>query len=94
VEYEQDRNDKTTKYRINIPIYDIVRVYGYKGGFWITTKKETIIEYNLTENTKEVNGAFTTDFNINSETELCKRLHKAFIHLKKFYKKPVSKEAF
>jgi predicted RNA-binding Zn-ribbon protein involved in translation (DUF1610 family) len=94
VEYEQERNDKTTQYRIKIPIYDIDRAYDYKGDFWITTKKETIIVYNLTENTKSVTGAFTTDFNIYSETELCKRLHKAFLHLKKFYKKPISKEAF
>ena len=94
IQYEQERDKKITKYKIVIPIYDIDRVYDYKGDFWITTKKQTIIEYNLTDNTKRVAGAFTTDFNVYSETDLCKRLHKAFLHLKKFYKKPTSNEPF
>lgn len=51
-------------------------------------------EYNLTENKKIVTSAFKTDFNIYTETELSKRLSKAFLHLKKLYRKPVSTEPF
>ncbi len=94
VQYEQERDKIVTRYKVVIPIYDIDRVYDYKGDFWITTKKQTIVEYNLSDNTKRVKDAFTTDFNVYSETDLCKRLHKAFLHLKKFYKKPVSTEPF
>ena len=94
IEYEQERGKKTEKYRIKIPIYDIDKVYDYRGELWITTKKETIIQYNLTDNTKRVQDYFSTDFNVSSETELCERIQKAFLHLKKFYKKPTSTEPF
>ena len=93
VEYEQKRG-KITKYKIKIPIYDIDSVYEYEGDFWITTKKGTLVTYNLTDNTKRVGDSFRTNFDTTSETELCERLHKALIHLKKFYKKPISTEPF
>lgn len=94
ISYEEENKKKITKYKVLIPIYDIYRVYEYGGELWITTKKETIIEYNESDNSKRVQSAFNNNFDVYSETDLCKRLHKAFLHLKKFYKKPVSSEPF
>jgi len=96
VEYEKEEENggKMTKYKIKIPIYDIDMVFESKGDFFISTKKSTITYYNLTDNRKFVSGSFFTNLNTYSETDLCKRLSKAFIHLKKFYRKPPATEPF
>lgn len=93
IEYEKDFLG-IKKHKIKIPIYDIGRIYDYKSTLWIGTRKETIIDYEITENTKSVTDIFYTQFNVSAETDLCERIHKAFLHLKKFYKKPQSTEAF
>ena len=94
IHFERELDKNITRYKIVIPIYDIYRVYEYEGDLWITTNNKTIVDHNLSKNTKTVTTVFTTDFNVHSETDLCKRLHKAFLHLKKFYKKPISTEPF
>lgn len=93
IEFEEIIGEKTN-HKIKIPIYDIIEAYDFQGQFWIVTKKETIVDYNLTYNTKSVTDSFTTYFDVSSETELCTRINKAFLHLKKFYKRQKSSETF
>ncbi|MEI2709287.1 MAG: hypothetical protein V9E96_09775 [Chitinophagaceae bacterium] len=91
------------KHLISIPIYDIASVFEYNGYLGIHTNKETINNLIIPSHEKLfttmpsisdfVNSTFTVKFNF-SQTDLAKRLQKAFLHLKKFYKKPQSKELF
>lgn len=107
IEYYSQTNQKEILYgkplpqdtiKVEIPMYDFDKAYRYntfKDGehLWITTKSATIIE-TTNSKTKKVTTSFSTQFNLDAETDLCERLHKAFFHLKKFYKKPVSNEPF
>lgn len=95
IEYEIEYSSSSVrKYQVKIPIYDIDRVYGYTRKLCFTTKNKTMNKYDFKEGENLVNDYFSTEFKLNAETDLSERLHKAFIHLKKFYKKPVSSEKF
>jgi curved DNA-binding protein CbpA len=94
IKYQEEKDSETKYFKSEIPIYDIDRVYYHTGSLWITTIKQTIIENNYQTNKRNVSGSFYTDFENNSETDIIERLSTAFIHLKKFYKKPISNEPF
>ena len=54
--------------------------------------ENTLVKYDLKDNAKSVTSVFITEFDFYSETDLSNRFKKAFLHLKKFYKKPISTE--
>jgi hypothetical protein len=83
-----------SKYKVVIPIYDIQNTSYYNGKLNISTNKNVVIEYNITDNTQHASSWFSTEFDSYSEPDICERMNKALIHLKKFYKKPISKELF
>lgn len=88
------KND--TKYTCieKIPIYDITSVSTSGTSLLISTNKKTIIRWCEGYKNDYVSGLFSLGFSSNSETDLEERLNKAFMHLKKFYKKPQSTETF
>lgn len=106
-EYYEDgvfkKNKIIKKHNVSIPIYDIISVYEYDGYLGIHTDKETISNLiipsyeKLSKSTPSisnfVNSTFLVKFNF-SQPDLAKRLQKAFLHLKKFYKKQEAKELF
>ena len=94
IAFQIERQGKITNHKYIIPIYDINRVYESNSKLWITTNTETIASIDLSDNSKYVTTAFSTDFNTNSEIEICTRLNKALLYLKKYYKKPQSNELF
>jgi len=83
-----------TKFQISIPIYGIEKIYSFEQKLIITTSNATMIKNDITNSQKRVNDYFSSNFEIDAETDLINRLQNAFFHLKKFYKKPVSKELF
>ena len=94
VTYEVEYSNETLKSKQTIPIYDINRIYAIDDKIVFSSKNETMFHANLSKNKREVDDYFSFVYENNAEVDLCERLHKAFIHLKKFYKKPMSSEPF
>ena len=77
-------------FKIIIPIKKIESIYfdedkDYNGNcdFSISTKKNEITEYNLTNNDKNYSSYFSFEFDCSKEENLGKRLNEAFFHIKK-----------
>jgi hypothetical protein len=81
-------------YKVTILIYAIKRIFSVNNDLGFNTDGSVIIEENTTEIKKSVTSYAFVPFNASSETDLVKRLEKAFLHLKKFYTKPDNKELF
>lgn len=91
IEYTKD---KTQKLKTKIPIYDISYLIGSYSKLSISTNSKSMIDITLAANKQEVDSYFILGFDCESETELVTRMETAFLHLKKFYKKPISTEKF
>lgn len=94
IEYEEEYSNRTEKLKQIVPIYDILEIYDYIEKIVFTTRSETMTDFNVTDNKRKTEDYFSMKFEIKAETELCNRIHKAFLHLKKFYKRPASNEPF
>lgn len=90
-------------FKIIIPLKKIERIYfdedkDYKGNcdFSISTKKNEITNYNLTDNDKSYTSYFIFQFDCSQEEDLGKRLNEAFLHIKKLIPQtnPVNNEPF
>lgn len=90
----KDYNESKVFYKVSIPLYAIARVFSVDYDLGFSTNKDVIIEENLTEMKKYATSWTFVPFNSSSETDLVKRLEKAFLHLKKFYSKPKNNEPF
>lgn len=90
----ENYNESKVFYKVSIPIYAIQQVFSVDNNLGFGTGDNVIIEENLTEGKKSVTLMTFVPFQASSETDLVKRLGKAFLHLKKFYTKPDSKELF
>lgn len=82
------------KIKIIIPIKKIETIYfdedkDYKGNcdFSISTKKNEMINYNLTNNDKNYSSYFSFQFDCSQEENLGKRLNDALFHIKKLIPK-------
>lgn len=91
------RDKPLRKYcRVSIPIDDFSRVEEsqYHNYLEMFTNGKTMKRY-FFENDKEIiDDEMPIPFNFDKEPNLTKRLQKAFLHLKTFYKKSSHKEAF
>ncbi|MEY2923197.1 MAG: hypothetical protein RL108_1823 [Bacteroidota bacterium] len=91
---EQSSNGKVSVMKISIPIFDIDYI-DIQGQFLsISTHKDSIKKFDISRNEKTVTSYFQTAYKSNQETDILVRLKQAFLHLKKFYKKPVTNEPF
>jgi hypothetical protein len=77
-------------YKINIPIKKIESIYfdedkDYKGNcdFSITTKKNEMTKYNLSNNDKNYLSYFSFQFDCSQEENISRRLNDALFHIKK-----------
>jgi hypothetical protein len=77
-----------------IPIYDISNVSTGTASLGINTNKETVINWCEGNKNDYVGRYFSMGFSYDAETDLEQRFNRAFLHLKKFYKKPISTETF
>lgn len=91
---EQSSDGKLFGMKISIPIFDIDKI-DLEGQFIaIRTHKDSIKKFDISRNKKTVTSSFRTAFKSDQETDIIVRLKQAFLHLKKFYKKPVTNEPF
>lgn len=91
---EQSSDGKLFGMKISIPIFDIDKI-DLEGQFIaIRTHKDSIKKFDISRNKKTVTSTFRTAFKSDQETDIIVRLKQAFLHLKKFYKKPVTNEPF
>lgn len=91
------RGKTIRSHTVKIPIFDILNVVEWEGRLIISTSKNTISNFVFPGDDNAysdfVSSSFMVKFNF-SQTDLAKRLKTAFLHLKKFYKKPKSEEIF
>lgn len=81
---------ESTNFKIVIPMKKIENMYfdehkNYKGNcdFSLSTTKNEMINYNLSNNNKSYSSNFSFEFDCSQEENLGKRLNDAFFHIKK-----------
>lgn len=87
--YDNRRNEL-----VKIPLYDFSSILNQYSSITIFTKENTMIETRSDDNSRKVITLVTIGLKTETETDLVKRLEKAFKHLSTFYSKPKSNEAF
>jgi hypothetical protein len=87
-------NDDRRNDLVKIPLYDFSSILNKYSSITIFTNESTMIEIHSDDNYKEVSSVVTIGLKTETETDLVKRLEKAFKHLSSFYSKPKSNEAF
>jgi curved DNA-binding protein CbpA len=96
IKYQEGFSDTITRL-IKVPIYDIKKLELSNSMLTIINYGKTIINYDSELDSKgdhTVSDYFYCDFKKDAETNMAERLNSAFLHLKKFYNKPISTEAF
>lgn len=79
---------------VKIPLYDFRSILNNYSSITIFTEDNTMIETHSDNNSQKVTSLITIGLNTDTETDLVKRLEKAFKHLSIFYSKPITNEVF